>query len=108
MSIVLHSKLILRKLSFPFLGCGPYEACPIDYRGKEFDEIWQIKYVYRSFLRNNHRGITKMTPKHWEVFGSIQHEHFDPLAYSKKVGDYPPGGAPTGASWKALGISIFG
>ena len=41
-------------------------------------------------------------PKHakWKVFGSAQQEGFDPLAFSKQMGDYPQGGTPWGARWE--------
>jgi hypothetical protein len=28
------------------LGCGPLEGCPWDYKGKDFDSTWQIRYVF--------------------------------------------------------------
>jgi hypothetical protein len=27
------------------LGCGPIQGCPWDYKGKDFDSTWQIRYV---------------------------------------------------------------
>ena len=36
---------------------------------------------------------TGQSKKKWNIFGSVQPENFDPLAFSKSVGDYPPGGA---------------
>jgi hypothetical protein len=27
------------------LGCGPLEGCPWDYKGRDFDSTWQIRYV---------------------------------------------------------------
>jgi len=35
------------------------------------------------------------------VFGSVQMEGFDPLSFSKSVGDYPKHGADTGARWRS-------
>jgi hypothetical protein len=35
----------------------------------------------------------------WNIFGSVQQEHFDPLSFSKKRGDYPPGGKNTATTW---------
>ena len=84
------------------------EGCPYDYKGNQFDEVWQIKYVYRSFRHttDNHGGV-KETGKHWDVFGSVQHEQFDPLAFSKTVGDYPHQGTDQGARWKPSEIALY-
>jgi hypothetical protein len=72
------------------------EGCPLDYKGKEFDQVWQIKYVYRKFP---HKG--KMSKyAYWKTFGSVQNEGFDPLSFSKLMGDYPQGGTQVGARWK--------
>jgi hypothetical protein len=37
----------------------------------------------------------------WMVYGDVQDEGFDPLAFSKKMGDYPKGGTLSGARWIA-------
>ncbi|KAL7575454.1 hypothetical protein ACA910_007353 [Epithemia clementina (nom. ined.)] len=29
------------------LGCGPTEGCPLEYPHDSFDQVWQIKYVFR-------------------------------------------------------------
>jgi hypothetical protein len=81
------------------LGCGPMEGCPVDYRGKNFDEVWQIKFVYDKFQHSHHRNLD--LPKHaqWRVFGAAVGEGFDPLTFSKKSGDYPPGGTDSGGRW---------
>ena len=76
----------------------------MDYRGREFDEVWQIKYVYRSFHHGPHAD---MTHKHWDIFGSVQHEEFDPLAFSKVAGDYPAGGKSHGGSWVQPSQKLF-
>lgn len=86
------------------LGCGPYEGCPMDYRGKEFDQVWQIKYVYRSF---HHGPKAASTHKHWDIFGSVQYERFDPLAFSKIAGDYPPGGTGHAGRWVMPDQELF-
>mmetsp|Transcript_21971 Transcript_21971/g.33562 ORF Transcript_21971/g.33562 Transcript_21971/m.33562 type:complete len:465 (-) Transcript_21971:23-1417(-) len=97
------------------LGCGPLQGCPIDYRGSQFDQVWQIKYVYRNMhdfskamttamisaaheepegggrrqlARMKHPLQPQRQQQRWEVFGNVQYENFDPLAYSKQVGDY--------------------
>ena len=85
------------------LGCGPIEGCPVDYRGSTFDEIWQIKFVYRvpmhATTKHDARRDIKPHKASWWVYGSTQREGFDPLKFSKKVGDYPKGGKESGASW---------
>jgi len=85
------------------LGCGPVEGCPLDYRGSTFDQVWQIKFVYRVPLHPTTKKEAKreMLPHNpsWWVYGSTQLEGFDPLAFSKHAGDYPTEGKGTGASW---------
>jgi len=78
------------------VGCGPFEGCPMDYKGSEFDQVWELKYVYRSF---HHGPKEEMTYKHWDIFGSVQYEHFDPLAFAKTAGDYPKGGTNHAGRW---------
>ena len=84
------------------LGCGPLEGCPYDYKGKDFDSIWQLKYVKRSEFNRIPRKRKKRRHAEddirpttsngfdgsWKVYGSVQNENFDPLQYSKLVGDY--------------------
>ena len=84
---------LLRSLS---TGCGPMQGCPQDYKGAQFDQVWEIKFVFRSFLSSSlHANIDQ----HWDVFGSVQYENFDPLEFSMKVGDYPTNGTSHGARW---------
>jgi hypothetical protein len=63
--------------------------------------------VYTDF----HNSMTGTSEKKWNVFGTVQPEHFDPLAFSKTVGDYPPGGSTatgsTLAQWGQQGNFIF-
>jgi hypothetical protein len=72
------------------LGCGTEQGCPIDYHGKSFDEIWQLRYVYN--FQTDGGGATQFHGKHkkhknkWQVFGSVQAEEFDPLSFSKQQG----------------------
>lgn len=85
------------------LGCGPQQHCPIDYKGTTFDPVWTIQFSYRRLLHSDHKSLT--LPKHggtpkWYVTGSVQYENFDPLAFSKRSGDYPKGGRSTGAAWE--------
>lgn len=81
------------------LGCGPLEGCPLSYDGDDFDSVWMVRYVYADFRTSK---VDPAEGEKWNVFGSVQKERFDPLAYSKAAGDYPPGGKPaTGgiATW---------
>lgn len=105
------------------LGCGPLQGCPLDYSGKSFDQVWQIKLVYRTWEHSIHSHefvadpkpdkrrrrtaeSTRTTPTaSWKVFGSVQYEGFDPLAVSKQFGDYPPGGTASGGRWKQQELS---
>lgn len=85
------------------LGCGPVEGCPLDYRGSTFDQVWQIKFVYRVPLhpmtkKQAKRGVLPRKASWW-VYGSTQLEGFDPLSFSKQAGDYPTDGKEKGASW---------
>jgi hypothetical protein len=99
-----------------YLGCGPLEGCPISYHGKDFDSVWMIRYVFATFHSQTPTATTATTQKSitttmedsgssvtkWMVFGSVQQQNFDPLAFSKSVGDYPPGGktiSGTIATW---------
>jgi hypothetical protein len=82
------------------LGCGPKQHCPIDFKGTTFDPAWTIQFSYRRLLHSANKGLK--IPKHpaWHVSGSVQYENFDPLAFSKRSGDYPRGGRSTGAHWE--------
>jgi hypothetical protein len=91
--------LVFNSIPSNLKGCGPLEGCPRDYKGKEFDQVWQIKYAYRSFHHQTRHHGSKTTRRHWDVFGTVQREHFDPLSFSKVMGDYPEDGTPTGARW---------
>ena len=68
------------------LGCGHGQGCPDEYRGKFFDEIWQLRFVYDFVVGPNVEYHHHKRPKLWQVFGSVQAEEFDPLAFSKKRG----------------------
>mmetsp|Transcript_7832 Transcript_7832/g.16332 ORF Transcript_7832/g.16332 Transcript_7832/m.16332 type:complete len:386 (-) Transcript_7832:203-1360(-) len=88
------------------LGCGPSQGCPMDYRGKSFDETWQIKFVFREFEHSVRKSLKLPSLPQWKVFGSVQPEGFDPLAFSKLAGDYPSGGKSSGGSWKPAALDI--
>lgn len=97
------------------LGCGPDQGCPSSFPDDEFDLVWQLKYVFHP-SKGNHVGETNLTSatdgdnrrrlkhhgyaKHgWNVYATLTREYFDPLAFSKSVGDYPDGGTPSGGRW---------
>lgn len=88
------------------LGCGPMQGCPLDYSGRSFDDVWEIRFAYRNYLHSTKKSLKVSRKPEWHVFGSVQQEHFDPLAFSKVAGDYPPGGASTGASWLPQAVQI--
>jgi len=88
------------------LGCGPGQGCPMDYHGRSFDEVWQLKYVYRDFDHSSERSLALPRGPEWRVFGSVQQEGFDPLAFSKLAGDYPVGGTMSSARWKSSDVEV--
>lgn len=95
----MHSKL--PKIAHA-LGCGPQDGCPLHYRGSEFDVLWQLKFVYRKLLHSTHKNLRAPKDKQWMIYGSVQKEDFDPLAFSKQMGDYPKGGTKSGGRWRPL------
>jgi hypothetical protein len=88
------------------LGCGVLEGCPVDYRGSSFDEVWEIKFVFRRFQNSNHKNLRLSHKPEWRVYGSVQNEEFDPLAFSKMAGDYPEGGTSHGGRWKKDVVAV--
>jgi len=93
--------------------------------------VWQIKYVYYNdhhineelpspFLLSESKSNLEVknlqspsqsrspTPISglWKVFGSVQHERFDPLEFSSHSGDYPDGGTSYGGRWAKDMISV--
>ncbi|EEC47495.1 predicted protein [Phaeodactylum tricornutum CCAP 1055/1] len=89
------------------LGCGPSEGCPLDYRGHSFDNAWQLKFVYQESLHSVRKDLKLRNQKpSWHVFGSVQPEGFDPLAFSKRMGDYPLNGTAHGARWQNAAVNI--
>jgi hypothetical protein len=63
------------------------------------------RYVFAEF----HDSTTGTSQKKWNIFGTVQAENFDPLAFSKSVGDYPPGGGSQSklAQWGRDGNFVF-
>jgi hypothetical protein len=87
-------------------GCGPSEGCPLDYSGKSFDTAWQIKFVYRKFDHSTRHSLQLPHFPEWKVFGSVVSEGFDPLAASKRFGDYPSQGTQTSARWMTQEVAF--
>lgn len=86
------------------LGCGPSQGCPIDYKGRSFDDAWQIKYTYRTKQHSEHKDLSLDHKPKWDIYGGVQAEGFDPLAFSKQAGDYPFGGTDHGARWEKVKV----
>ena len=81
----------------------------------QFDEIWQLKFVYHVegtpvYMENNgmefderrklwktYKVTKPKKMKRWSVYCSVAHQNFDPLKFSHKVGDYD--GSLTGGNW---------
>jgi len=83
------------------LGCGPDDGCPMDFGEDEYDAAWQIKYSYHTeknapyIVEDTSPKALKKHKKHpwgtapkWWVYGSVQQEGFDPLAFAKADGSY--------------------
>lgn len=88
------------------LGCGPSQGCPVDYHGKSFDDTWHLKFVYDLPDHSASKNLALPNHPEWLVYGSVQPENFDPLAFSKTAGDYPPGGTKHGARWKKSEVDV--
>ena len=87
------------------LGCGPFNeesgGCPWRYPEDDFDQVWQLKYVYEPaavVLKHTKRQKHQRTAQ-WSVYPTITAMNFDPLAFSNAAGDYPDGGKETGGAW---------
>lgn len=109
------------------LGCGPDNGCPVAYPVDTFDQVWQLKFVYRppsvrfvgspedetvdhrvtttNEVSNRQRGMKHHhhhpdnAPPPWTVYASVTNQFFDPLEHSKTSGDYPDGGTLSGGQW---------
>jgi hypothetical protein len=87
------------------LGCGPINAgagCPIVYDRNDVDKVWELRFVYDEkgdeSLENKIHGVDANSTVNlgadelkWHVYGNVVSERFDPLAFSKLVGEYDPG-----------------
>merc|ERR1719330_679566 len=96
------------------LGCGPENGCPTTWKAHDFDSVWQIKYSYHKLMHSPFVSETQERLKKkkrrkdwsswakypmWWIYGSRQEQGFDPLAFSKKMGDYPEGGRAHSGEW---------
>ena len=109
------------------LACTTEDGCPTAFPEDSFDQVWQLKYVFDpswphdlpseiDYVRNStlHRNLKgEATPparvnKHrgWRVYATVDALHFDPLAYSYRLGDYPEGGKPTGGPWDNVAMDL--
>lgn len=93
------------------LGCSDAQGCPDDYPHGEYDQTWQLKYVFHPSEPDDFRkGESDLVPGRrlstsskqggWAVYGSVTQQHFDALAHSYDVGDYPEGGVRSGGRWQ--------
>lgn len=78
----------------------------MDFPRDEFDAIVQVKFVYREPLHSESKHLKPPKESKWTIYGSVHDQDFDPLAFSKQVGDYPPGGTSHGARWRAFDHEI--
>ena len=101
------------------LGCGPDQGCPLSFDEKDFESVWQLKYVYHPSTRfddamdeesdidpyddqtRRHLKFKKKRnpSKMWNLYATVTQMNFDPLSFSKASGDYPEGGTPSGGGW---------
>ena len=82
------------------LGCGPFDGCPDVYPSTTFDDAWQIKFAYHYPFHEESTTLNRGTESNvllsssennnpqWFVYGTVLQENFDPLAFSKRMGDY--------------------
>ena len=101
-----------------------WKDAPSHYPSKNFDQVWQIKYVYdppaiykvhkhkststsntataihsNGGERHSDRILKQSKSPEWVVYGHISYQNFDPLTFGFVSGDYPHGGKKSGASW---------
>mmetsp|Transcript_11973 Transcript_11973/g.19846 ORF Transcript_11973/g.19846 Transcript_11973/m.19846 type:complete len:328 (+) Transcript_11973:156-1139(+) len=82
------------------LGCGPAHGCPEDWPQEDFDQVWELQYVFQQRKEDENTPLSETTsfphpsnnedqsfPQNgWNVYFSETQENFDPLAYSKLAG----------------------
>ena len=79
------------------LGCGPKNGCPMTFDEDDYESIWQLTYSYhkekyapyveedKTLNRVKNHKPWGLYPQWW-IYGSIQTEGFDPLAFAKMNG----------------------
>lgn len=78
------------------LGCGPDQGCPTQFDDTDFDSAWQIRYTYKKPTFSPFPAAEAKEKKHkswgvapeWSIYGKVEKEGFDPLAFSKEQGTY--------------------
>lgn len=79
------------------LGCGPFQGCPLEYRASEFDQVWQLKYVYAplvlpefdvdNFQDDKDVSVDNLEEYHeWMIQGNVAYQKFDPLEFGYRFG----------------------
>ena len=100
------------------LGCS---TCPDEYPQDNYDQVWQLKYLYRydslnenhnSSLRRsrhlhnkNHNAKKRDPTSTWALYSSVVEQRFDPLEFSFRSGNYPHAGVESGGN-RAHGITM--
>jgi len=55
------------------MGCGPSGGCRIKHDSGQYDDVWQLNYVYGF---PNTKTMTKGKDSTWQVFGTVVQENF--------------------------------
>lgn len=93
------------------LGCS---NCPHEYPQDNYDQVWQLKYVYqhdpqvvdhdsslhhsRHWHRNQNAKKLDLTSI-WKLYSSVVEQQFDPLEFSFRSGNYPHDKVESGGRW---------
>ena len=99
------------------LGCSSNEGCPLEYFHEQFDQVWEIKYVYEIedaeipptmalAESEDNRVLDSSDGGTWKVFGSVQQQQLDPLEFSSRAGDYPIGGTKHSGRWSKDMVTV--
>jgi hypothetical protein len=67
------------------LGCGPDEGCPFKYKAEEFDQVWNIHYIFDQPVFSSKKSGEIGGPA-WTVTAETQNEGFDLIREQKKIG----------------------
>ena len=81
------------------LGCGPQNGCPVSFGEFDYESIWQLTYSYHKQIyapyvvedttphgKKKHQNHPWGIYPQWFVYGTMQAEGFDPLAFTKTTG----------------------